>query len=360
MTTYPTAPRLPSLLLARDHTRATLRRLVGERPHFRAGPGAYAESVTGPAWQVREHQALAGIAATRGRLGDQVVISHASAARVHGLWVPPWDGRTHVTGPSAPGRQSAYLQRHVAELGADEVLEIDGLRVTTISRTILDCALRLGPRWGLAVADSGFRILVLPSREDPGAHLSRQEAIRGHLLDWLGRDFRCCPGLPTAIPVVSLANGLCESSGESGLIWSAVANGAPEPERQYPVHAEGIGYFLDAAWEFPLSAWTADEPRRPRTTRGGLIVIGEEYDGELKYAQDGDPRREVLREKTRQDRLLQRNVFLQRRTHVDLRDPGRLGREILARLPRRIALAARPIPGLLALPPDTTRPRRRV
>jgi hypothetical protein len=71
-----------------------------------------------------------------------VVLSFWSAAVVHGLpIVGRWPDRVHITvGPTSGGRSNGQVVRHAVPLGADEVVEVNGLRVTSMPRTVLDMA----------------------------------------------------------------------------------------------------------------------------------------------------------------------------------------------------------------------------
>ena len=356
--TYPTPPALPTIIRSRDRTEAALRHALRGRTIARVGRGAYVEVPPGPAWQQREFLALAAIVATMDRLGPDAVLSHTSAARVHGLWVPPWDGLTHVIVPKA-GKQTTGIRRHVGPLPSGDIVQVDGIRVASLRRTIVDCALMLPPRWGLAIVDSGLRSVLRPDRANPLAHLERQQHIKAVLLRLLA-ERPGAPGTLAARAVIMAGNALSESPGESGLRWAGLAGGAPEPTSQLAVTTAESTFYLDLAWVIPLSAWAPNESNRPRLI-SDFVILGEEYDGEGKYAEwspdDGSPRLSpLLREKRREDALRERDVYLVRRTAASLRDPLALIASMVARFPRSMTASFRPNLALLApAPPARSR-----
>ena len=76
--------------------------------------------------------------------GSRATLSHPSAAELWGLR----SGRSvpiHVTAPSARKSRGGVIFHELA-LPADEVTLHDGIRVTTVSRTLFDCATILRPR----------------------------------------------------------------------------------------------------------------------------------------------------------------------------------------------------------------------
>jgi very-short-patch-repair endonuclease len=77
--------------------------------------------------------------------GRGAVLSHRSAARVHGI--RPWSGRVEVTVAgqggcrrSSGGARSRPLVHRSADLPGDDVMVVEGLPVTTVPRTLLDLA----------------------------------------------------------------------------------------------------------------------------------------------------------------------------------------------------------------------------
>lgn len=88
---------------------------------------------------------LATVAAAVSRLTGGPVVSHLSAALLHGLRPLTWEQRpVHITRCApAKSRRGPRIVAHRAELAVDDVVSIAGLRVTTATRTALDCAFLL-------------------------------------------------------------------------------------------------------------------------------------------------------------------------------------------------------------------------
>ena len=114
-----------STLLAAGVTDKELRRLRADRKPATVRPGVYAATDRDEpaAWH-----ALA-VRAAVGKVAPDAVVSHASAAVLHGLtlWNCPL-GRVHVTrSRSSGGRRTRFLHVHAAPLAPDEVVEVDGI-----------------------------------------------------------------------------------------------------------------------------------------------------------------------------------------------------------------------------------------
>jgi len=73
------------------------------------------------------------------RAGPMSAISHESALSLYGLSdVLPTE--VHLTVPRSASRRRAGLRLHTGKLNEDEVVQIEGMRVTTTERTIADVA----------------------------------------------------------------------------------------------------------------------------------------------------------------------------------------------------------------------------
>ncbi|GAA4698283.1 hypothetical protein GCM10023215_40840 [Pseudonocardia yuanmonensis] len=86
------------------------------------------------------------------------VVSHASAAVLHGLrlWAVRLD-RVHVTrDATSGGRTSRRFHLHTARLREDEVVESDGVAVTSLARTAVDLARTLPYEQAVVAVDSAF------------------------------------------------------------------------------------------------------------------------------------------------------------------------------------------------------------
>ncbi len=333
MEPIPKPRTLPTLVLARDLSPRAIRAMVSNGDVVRVGWGAYVRPIVGTVWEQRQHLMLARIAAVQSRLfPEQFAFADTTAAFLHGCWVVP-DGDIHVLSPTRPRSQSAGIRRHVGEPGTDIDERPDGVRLTSLPRTILDCAERLSPRWALVTADIGIRILAQPDVFDRPASQARLDAARGELLDRLESRVGH-RGVVQARVVSEYVDGWAASSGESSIRWVALAAGLPRPVCQFPVTVGGRSFFVDLAW--PVKA----QPPR--------LVLGEEYDGADKYVVTEGPRPDsvLVAEKVREDALRRQGVLTRRRMAADLLQPGVLFADMLSRFPRSLALGVRPLPGL--------------
>ena len=148
-----------------DVDRATLSRLARRSLLRSLGPGLHALSSAegGPLEDLR----AAWLSTDRARVADErimaaphVVVSHASAAALHGIGdLIPDTHEFAVTARKQSRRDGVRFHR--AELPEDDVTVVDGLPVTTVERTVADLA-RAGVEFGhlAAVVSDG---LALPS-----------------------------------------------------------------------------------------------------------------------------------------------------------------------------------------------------
>ncbi len=123
---------------------------------------------------------------------------------------------------------------------------------------------------------------------------------------------------------------------ETSLRWVGVAGGLPPPTCQYPVTIGNTTFFVDLAWKLNPGMGSGEDQ----------IVIGEEYDGREKYADDNDPLAPLMAEKAREDALRAVGVRLRRRVAEDLRDRGLLFADMQRRFPESVRRGIRPVPGL--------------
>ncbi|MCE3554895.1 hypothetical protein LWC33_26000 [Pseudonocardia sp. RS11V-5] len=252
------------------------------------------------------------VQATLPLLAKGSVISHASAAVLHGLrlWAVRLD-QVHVTrDATSGGRTSRRLHLHTARLHDDEVVEVDGVAVTSLARTAVDLARTLPYEQAVVAVDSA---LDLRRARTPGrAPLTRvdwDDAI-GRATGW--------PGGPAARRVGRFAADGAESAGESRSRIAIVAAGLPPPVLQLvvPRVAHGADGRVDFAW------------REQR-------VVGE-FDGRVKYGRLLAPGQEagdaVFAEKVREEAIRAASWTVLRWTWGELREFG----PVAARLRRAL------------------------
>jgi hypothetical protein len=247
-----------------------LARLVRRGELTRLQRGTYlhdATPLTGPA----RHATV--VAATLAGLRIPGVVSHVSAAVLHGL--PIWNvplGRVHLTRQaSASGSGSRRVHQHVGRLPDDEVIALDGMAVTDLARTAVDVARTLPFEQAVVIVD---------------AALATKKTTRDDLTDCLAR-MGAVPGVRHAARVVAFADRRSESVGESRSRVLLKRLGLPAPDLQVRLRrADGSEVArCDFGW------------REHRTIA--------EFDGRIKYGRllrpGQDPGDAVFEEKLRED-----------------------------------------------------------
>jgi hypothetical protein len=174
-------------------------------------------------------------AAAAAALGPSAVVSHETAALLHGLsLLGPPPAALMITRPPGAGSRSGKpgVRIHCAALPAEHVGGRLGVPVTTVPRTVIDLARALDFRAGVVVADSALQ-----------QKLTSQKELRAVIA--------ACPrwrGVRTASQVVEFADGGAESPLESLARIVFRDGGLPPPELQVEIRdAEFIGR-VDFLW----------------------------------------------------------------------------------------------------------------
>jgi hypothetical protein len=285
-----------------DDLRAHIRR--GELLRF--GRGVYAAPPPdGPPWSVQRYRLLARAAAVHAAREADHWFSHETAAVLWGCDVAPHPTKVDVTtgvhtqvrGAGEPDVRRHWTSR--ADRRADVRRDLV-LPVSSLERTVVDCAasLRLAP--GLVIADSALRI---------GADADR---INRLLAEGAGDR-----GIRRARTILALADGRSESAGETLVRLAAHDAGLPAPEPQLPV-ATRLGWrWVDLGWR--------DER------------VAAEFDGRAKYGSDADAIADAYAaERRRQAAIEDEGWHVLRVTWPDLARPADLAARI-ARALRRSA-----------------------
>ncbi len=234
--------------------------------------GAYVEDRPDDQTVEAAHREL--IFATVPQLDDGAIVSHASAAVLHGL--PTWTtavGRVHVTRDrSGGGRRRSVVHVNGAPLRPEDLTIVDGVPSTSLARTVLDLARALPMEQAVAAGDHALALGLSPIELERGL---------------LGMQY--WPGVKRARRVVAFLDGRSESAGESVSRVRLVQQGLPCPDLQREIYdADGnlVGR-VDFCW---------DEER----------TVGE-FDGKQKYGRllrPGQKIEEVVyAEKVREDAL---------------------------------------------------------
>lgn len=240
----------------------------------RIGAGLYALCATYDVLSA-ERKLVARSRAVSHRHRGAVVLTHQSAAAIHGisLWEADLD-EVHVTRrDTGRGRHEAGVQHHVGVIHDADVVEVDGVMVSSPDRCVWELACALPTEAGLVVADSALhQALVTPEslHETSGPFHTWRGSRAGRL-------------------VLSLADPLAESPGESRSRYLFWRHSLPKPDLQFTIRDED-GRFVartDFAWQLyrhlaefdgrikfdgtfsPEGFWTVfDEKRREDQARG--------------------------------------------------------------------------------------------
>ena len=198
--------------------------------YSRDGPG-----LDDPVQRSEVHEVAARAALTHHASG--FVASHLTAAAVHRLPLPLGPtGWVHVTAVESTqrSREAPGVWVHHADSTPTEFIEVDGLRVTTVARTIADCLRGWGPRVSVPIADAALHRRLLVG-EDIVAMLDRQRR-------WRGR--------PRALRTLPLIDGRRESWLESYgfVLFDEWAITLPEPQVVVVDRFGGAVGRVDGAW----------------------------------------------------------------------------------------------------------------
>ncbi|RWR20069.1 hypothetical protein D8Y23_06610 [Microbacterium enclense] len=261
---------------------------------------------------VHRLEALAVIARMRG--GD-AVLSHLTAAVVHGL--PQYRfGRTPVEltvpeGSRAPSR--GRVRRHQDEPNDSDVVEIDGIRCTSLERTVFDVARTRSMEVALSCADAALR---REAGRRHGVDSASQDAWRERMRERVARAAGH-RGVAGARWLIEFADGRAELPGESVSRLQLFRLGFRDLDLQVPIAGPaGREYFVDIALRECRTFW--------------------EFDGEAKYRDpalraDATIEQILLDEKRREDWIRGTTQWrLCRGGFRDIADPGTLAARLAA------------------------------
>jgi len=197
-----------------------IRTLVKRGELVRVAPGFYASAaVAATAVSLQDGQRALAVAAALGGYGSSAAASHETAAWLHGLDLlgRPSTAVT-LTRPPGAGSRTARppVRLHTARLPADQVTARNGLKVTTIARTVIDVARMSSFLAGVVVADSALRTGQTTKDE------LRAVLVACH--QW--------PGASAASKAVDFADRLSESALESVARVVFRNCGLPPPQLQ--------------------------------------------------------------------------------------------------------------------------------
>ena len=243
--------RLRARMLAAGFSDDEVRRLLRIGDLSRVRRGAY---VVGPLPEepVRRHR-LAITGAVR-ELADEAVVSHVSAAVVHGLplWKVPLE-RVHVTRARASGgRRGRIVHVHVAPLHVDEIAMVDGVVVTSMARTVVDIARTVPFEQAVVVADAALARGIVDG-----------PALAEALLRTIG-----WRGAPAARRAVAFADPGARASASRAAGWRSCGRACPAGA---PVGGHPTGPATSSA--APTSAGLTWAPSASSTARSSTAAL---------------------------------------------------------------------------------------
>ncbi|HCB03813.1 MAG TPA: hypothetical protein DEQ43_06125 [Nocardioides bacterium] len=304
----PDDPRLAPIALRREllglglNDRA-IAQLVADGTLHRLRYGSYVDAA---AWnacdRVGQHGLVARAAVKRAQAG--VALSHISAL---GEWdAPLWDlplDTVHLTRlDQRGGRREAGVVQHLGELRPGDLTHLNGVTVTSPTRTALDCTTVMDVEHGLVVVNDLLH-RKLTTKE---ALMEGQE----YMAFW--------PGSLQQGLVLQLADARCGGSvGEGRTLYMIFEQGLPLPEPQYPIRDRSgeIVAYVDFAWPD--------------------LGVFLEFDGKIKYQEllrEGEsPTDVVIRERNRERKICRLTGWeCIRIVWADLRHPERTAAHIRA------------------------------
>lgn len=310
---------IPTVALTLEHDRNKLAAAARAGEVLRVRRGAYCTPdqicVSGPSSAAREERkrALARCGALHAQLRAEHVFSHTSAALLLGCRVWRAPAETHVYQRYRPsGHAAGDVRRHAWTIVPEHIAAASGLPVTSLARTVVDCARTSHPLESLVIADSalamgiGRKTLLEVLAAQPG-HRGRRRARR----------------------VIELAEAGAQSAWETWVRYEILRRGLPRPTTQMPVQTEAGLFHTDLGYE----RW----------------ALGIEFDGRVKYRAGGvrpghDPAQEYMVEKARAAAIRRAGVTLESVSASDSRDVPAMLARLTRHLPREILVAARPDP----------------
>ncbi len=192
-----------------------------ERGHWvSVRPGAYLRAATDTALSPRQRHLLQ-IEATMAAGAGHLVVSHRSAACLHGFDLLTIPGRTvDVTNAEASaGRRTRLRHTYCTPLERDEVVVLARHRVTSPARTLVDLARSASFEEALVATDDALRRKRV-SRDELQASMERAPRRKG---------------MRSARQVVAFADGRAESAGESRSRLLIARQLLPTPELQIAI-----------------------------------------------------------------------------------------------------------------------------
>lgn len=300
---------------------------------------------TAPPFERDRRIHLGRAVAAHRRMQTTHVFALQTAALVHGLrvWQCPSTVAVIVRRDGA-GNERGHVRRIRADIAPEDVTEVSGLPVTTLERTIVDCARYLHPRDALVPADHYLQVVT---HADPADELRVEEEIAGVLARLRGRIDDLGPrarGVRQARAVLRWATPWAESAWETQMRWIVLTWGCRTVRCQVRVLTRTGTYRTDLG--IPVG----------RRTDGSVIWLHIEFDGRGKYGYDANETSEVvLKERRRQLAIERTGDLMVRFTAAEAWHPQPVVARIIEAFGRYPSPALDPVVDLL---PRGTPPHR--
>lgn len=184
------------------------------------------------------------VAAALSASGSAPVFSHASAAVLWGL--PLYRVRpTRVHVLTSPNQRHSIpgILRHEGALPEEDISEIDGIRCTSLARTVFDMTRTVSPEAALVVADAALAAVS----GDPWEY--NEEASESLLGELIARARRPgARGILQARRIVAIADGRAQLPLESVTRYRLHQLGFARPQLQVPIRrSDGGQFWMDIA-----------------------------------------------------------------------------------------------------------------
>lgn len=222
-------------------------------------------------WDQAKIRLSAHIAGTGGNL----VYTHFSAARLHGLDVWNAPDQIHVNAPynSSLQKGAPDVTVHHMDLDPRDVMQmhiqgVGTVLVTSLARTVLDCARTARFDLAAVIGDSALHKGLAPG------------ALQAMAAELAGRR-----GMKRAQKVLAVLNALAESAGETRTRLIVLDLPIEQPELQIRLLIDGREYRPDFAWR--------------------VIKLILEFDGDVKYFGSASADEALVRERERENALIE-------------------------------------------------------
>ena len=238
-------------LIRSDRDNTLSRRVDHDSTRFtRLGPGMYVrEDEWNDMFSEARLRTLATAVHARSTSPRSSTDSHCTAAAWHGLplYMVPSSQIDVIVSGKHPRRSGPGIRRHYCPLPEDDVVLIDGVRVTSLERTVYDVIRTVSLEAAVVVFDAALRSIAWDddsrTYDEPAANRFRDaiwERIRAHA---------GARGIRQARFVAEFADGRAQLPGESVVRLWLYQLGLPAPRLQYRIDFPDGGFaLLDFCW----------------------------------------------------------------------------------------------------------------